>query len=128
MSGSEERELTPKQIAFVESLMNGDTIAAAAEAAKVTERSAYRWLAGGPVAIEYARRRGLAIQQGEVLSARAASLAVGVLIQLLSNAAGDVPHMTRLKAAMAILDLNQRTADRDALLSRLERLEGLLSQ
>src|SRR5690349_4944003 len=115
--------ITPKQMQLIDALMAGDGVPDAADHLHIPLRTCYRWLASPAVSQEFNRRRSLAIQSGETLAVRAASLAVTTLIRLMANQSGDVSDAVQLKAAVAALDIIERIADRDSLSSRLAALE-----
>ncbi len=122
MTGSDIR---PKQKRFVAAMMTTKTIAQAAAAVGVTERTGLRWLADPEV------KRALTDAQTEAL-ATVTRQAVGKMteaLNTLASIAGDeeAPAGSRVSAARAILENALRFNEALTLAERVAALEEKLS-
>ena len=116
--------LSPKQAAFLASLMSGSTITAASEAAEVTERTAYRWLATPDFQAAYRAARREAVQAATARLQQAASQAVETLCRNLE--CGDPP--VEVRAAVAVLQQSFKATELEDVSERLAQMETALSR
>jgi len=110
--------------ALLAAFVSGAHIAAAAERAGISERTARRRLADPRFQRDLAQARSdLVVASVNALSAAAAA-AVAAMVDLLVPA---TPSSVRLGAARAILELGLRLREGDDLLARLDALERAVS-
>jgi hypothetical protein len=113
--------LDARQEAAVVALVNQPSVAKAAEACGVPERTLYRWLAEPAFSKAYRRARRLAFSHAIALSQRLAVLAVNVLGKVANDA--GAPHAARVSASSAILKFSRESIELDDLAGRIETLE-----
>lgn len=122
MAGLHASALTAKQESAILALLNEPTIAKAAAAAGVGERSLYRWLDEPEFAAAYRKARRQAFSQAIALTQRYAPMAVQVLAKVASDASATTA--ARVSAATAILKYGREGIELDDLAARVEQLES----
>src|SRR4051812_2717927 len=116
-----DSELTSQQEKALAELLNQPTVAKAAAAAKVSERTLYRWLAEPTFDAQYRQRRRQAVGHATAQLQRAAGAAVVVLSRLMISDA--TPAAVRRQAACDILTFAIKSVELDDLAARIEALE-----
>ncbi len=121
-----EKELTPRQRAFVAHVAAGATIRAAAGTIGLSERQARAWMTMPPI-------RGAIHAQVDEIVERAASLAVDALpdaLDTLKAIMGDAkqPPAARVAAARTIVDAAGRLSSSAIFTRRLAELETQLRE
>jgi hypothetical protein len=111
-----------RRAAAIRALLTAPTIAAAAAQIGVNEKTLDRWLADASfaAAVRAAQRRIFACALGSLH----ASLADAVATLRAGLAADPAPPPTRVRAAIALIDLALRAHDTLDVEERLSRLEG----
>ena len=118
--------LTPKQERAIVALLNEQTVARAAKAAQVGERTMYRWLDEPGFSRAYYKARRDAFSQAIGLTQRYAPLAVNTLAQVMADQAA--PASSRVSAAIALLRFGREGIELDDLAARVEALENAAPQ
>ncbi len=121
MAGNLTDNLSPKQERAIIALLNEHNIAKAARAAKVGERTIYRWLREAEFSKAYRRARRDAFGQAIALTQRYAPLAVNTLAQVMMDE--KAPHTSKVQAATAILKFGREGIELDDLAARVADLE-----
>lgn len=121
-----EKELTPRQRAFVAHVAAGATVRAAAGTVKISERQARTWMTTPAI-------RGAIHAQVDEIVSRAASLAVDALPDALDTLKAIMrdttqPPAARVAAARAILDAAGRLSSSAIFTRRLAELEAQLRE
>lgn len=113
--------LSARQHKAVEAMLQEPTVARAAAAAGVNERTLRRWLKETPFrsALLAARREGFSQAIG--LTQKYAPVAVAALVKILNDS--NSPHSSRVSAAGMLLKFGREGIELDDLAERLERLE-----
>ncbi len=117
--------LTPRQGRFVAALWTCKTIAEAAKAAGISERTGLRWVHLPAVQDALRQEQQGALAEVTRQSVKAMTGALGVLVDV--TTAPDAPWAARVSAARAILESGLRfteTIDLEARVSKLENAEG----
>lgn len=114
--------LTPKQEAAILALMNETTVTRAAETVGVDARSIYRWLEDPTFAAAFRRTRREAFAQAMSATQRYAGLAVHALAKVMTDA--NANPQARVAAASALLKFSRESLELDAIVERIEQLEG----
>jgi len=114
-------ELSPREQQFLAALLAQPTVLAAAKAARVPERTAYRWLVAAPFKAAYAEARRQAMQQSTARLQRAAGQAVATLEEIMGDS--DAPSTARVSAARATLEIAYRAVEIEDLTERIAALE-----
>ena len=114
-------DLSARQRKFVTAMLTSPTIGGAAEAAGVTERTAYRYLNDPAVKTALSSALDDALSQ----AAARATAAMGAALETLTriHRDGAAPAGARVSAARAILDAGPRLREAMDLAARIERLE-----
>lgn len=107
-------------------LMSESTIAKAAQASGVSERTLYRWLGDPAFSGAYRSARRAAVELAMSRLQRSAAAAADVLVELASDRTTAAP--VRLGAAREVLDLALRSLEHDDLEARLAALEAAHAQ
>ena len=118
--------LTPKQQRAIVALLNEQTVARAAKAAQVGERTMYRWLDEPGFSRAYYKARRDAFSQAIGLTQRYAPLAVNTLAQVMADQAA--PASSRVSAAIGLLRFGREGIELDDLAARVEALENAAPQ
>ena len=113
--------ITPRQEKAIAALINETSVAAAAEASGIGQRTIHTWLKDEAFVAEYRRCRRDAFTQAIALTQRYASLAVATLARVMSDPAA--PHTARVSAAVAMLRFGREGIELDDLAVRIEALE-----
>lgn len=115
------KKLTPKQYRFVVALAGSRTVKEAIATAKITEKTAYRWLKDSYFQdqLRKARRDVLFQATGELTAA--VSGAIGTLSAIMDD--DTQPASARVSAARTILDTAFNAIQADDLQERVEAIE-----
>jgi hypothetical protein len=114
--------LTPVQEKAITALLAEPTIAKAAEATGVTERTIYRWMTNDPeFGAAYRKARREAFGQAVGLSQRLAPMAVTTLAKVMSDAGAS--HSARVSAATNLLRFGREAIELEDIAARVEALE-----
>jgi len=113
--------LSPRQQAFVTALLTAPTITHAMAAAKVPERTAYRWLADPIFLAAYRQAKRDALGHATGRLAVLADEAVETVQAILKDP--EAPATVRLAAAKAVLDTALKVAEVEDLQARIKALE-----
>ena len=115
-------ELTPNQEKAVVGLINETSIAAAARASGVGQRTLQTWMTDDAFMRFYRRARREAFNQAIALTQRYASLAVTTLAKVMADP--NAPHTAKVSAASAMLRFGREAIELDDLAARVETLEA----
>jgi leucyl aminopeptidase (aminopeptidase T) len=118
-----EGGLTPQQENAIVGLINETSVAAAARASGVGQRTLHKWINDDDrfmAAYRAARRH--AFDQAIALTQRYASLAVTTLAKVMADA--SAPHTAKVSAATAMLRFGRESIEMDDLCARVEALEA----
>lgn len=118
--------LSTKQRRFVGALVGARSVRDAAEAASVSERSAWRYLSDGRVKAEIANRQDGMLAQVTAGLVDDMATARQVLREVME--ARRTPVGVRVRAAGMILNYGLRFAELVALAERVARLEKIMEQ
>ncbi len=126
MTGSKPN-LTPKQEKLIAALLRHHTVAAAAEAAGVSEATAFRWMRDSAEfdACYRAARRD-AVQQAIAELQQASGMAVLVLRSVMVDT--KVPASSRIAAASKIIEWAIKAVELEDIEQRLAQLEALMKE
>ena len=121
-STRQRTEPTPRQARYVEALAAGQSYAAAAKAAGVSERSGRAWRSDPVVvaALRDARARALA----DVTTKTVGRLSAAVDVLTMIAADKDMPASARVAAARSLVEWAVRFIETNDLLERIEALEA----
>jgi hypothetical protein len=115
------RGLNTRQEAALVALLNEPTVARAAKAAGVGERTLHRWLTEEPFARAYREARRGVFQQAVSLTQRYASLAVQTLAKVMTEASS--PWNAKVAASSALLRFGREGIELEDMEARIEALE-----
>ncbi|QKK09753.1 MAG: hypothetical protein HND58_17345 [Planctomycetota bacterium] len=118
-----EDGLTPQQEQAIIGLINETSVAAAARASGVGQRTLHQWINDDKrfmVAYRAARRQ--AFDQAIALTQRYASLAVTTLAKVMADA--SAANAAKVSAATAMLKFGRESIELDDLAARIETLES----
>jgi hypothetical protein len=118
--------VTAKQERAIVALLNEQTVGRAATAARVGERTLYRWLRDPAFSHAYRRARREAFGQAIALTQRYAPVAVNTLAQIMMDDAA--PASSKVAAATTLLRLGREGIELDDLAARVEALEEAAPQ
>ena len=118
--------LTPPQERAIIALLNEQTVGRAAGAAKVGQRTLYRWLREPEFSRAYRQARRDAFGQAIALTQRYAPLAVNTLAQVMMD--DQAPSSSKVAAATTILRFGREGIELDDLGARVEALEQAAPQ
>ena len=113
--------LTSRQEAAIGALLNQPTIAKAAEACGVNEKTIRRWFEQPAFSRAYRRARRESFSHAMSLSQRFAPSAIQSLAKILADAAA--PHSAKVSAAATLLKFGRESIELDELAGRVEDLE-----
>ncbi len=122
----ETESFTPRNLpdvrmeAFIAALLSSGTILGAARAAGISEATAYRWLAQGPVKDAYAEARRELMRAAMSKLAAAITQAVDTLVACMAS---DIAPAVRVQASQALLNAALKAQDALELDNRLAALE-----
>jgi len=125
-SGAEPGILSTRQRRFIAALLLAPSIRQAAAAARVSERSAWKYLADPLVKAELAARQDGLVQAAATQLAEDMSLARSVLRKTML--AADTADGTRIMAARGLLEFSMRMLELWALTGRVVATEQRLSE
>ncbi len=118
--------LTPNQERAIVALLHEQTIARAADAVDVSERTLHRWLDKPAFSRAYRKARREAFGQAIALTQRYAPLAVNTLAQVMMDQ--SAPHHAKVSAATTMLRFGREGIELDDLAARVEALEQAAPQ
>jgi hypothetical protein len=113
--------LTPKQDQAIIALLNEPTIAKAATALGVSERTLHRWLEEETFHRAFRKARREAFAQAIAVTQRYTPMAVHTLAKVMTD--GSVQASARVSAATNLLRFGREALELDDLAGRLEALE-----
>ncbi len=114
-------KLSQKQERAIVALLDAPTIAKAAEAIGVCERTLYRWLDDPDFAAAYRKARRQAFGVAIGLVQKYAPVAVNCLVRVTTDA--NAPASAKVAAATALLRFGREGIETDDLAVRVEALE-----
>jgi hypothetical protein len=120
--GATMTELSAKQEKCIAALLSEPTIAAAANAIRVSERVVHNWLHEPAFADVYRSARREAVRQAIARLQHASTDAVNVLCGVMADT--GAPPSTRIAAARTVLEHAIHGVELDDLAARLDALEG----
>ena len=122
MRGHGEK-LSRKKETAIKSLLETDTVAAAAKAAGISEATAWRWMKDPEFkeAFREAKKRVLDYSIGRLQ--QATGTAINALISIVSDE--EAPASARVSGAKTILEMAVKVAEIDDIENRIEALEQL---
>ena len=123
MSGHGEKLSRAKQTAIA-ALLTNPSIAAAASAAGIAERTIYRWLKIHGFQQAYAAARQECVKQALATIQQAMSTAVDVLSEVMSDP--KAPASARISAARTVIDNGIKVSEIEKIEQRLSALERRL--
>jgi hypothetical protein len=123
MRHAREDELTARQEKAIIALINETTVARAAEASGIGERTLHRWLQEAQFVEAYRKARRDAFSQAIALTQRYAPLAVTTLAKVMNDPVS--PYTAKVSAASAMLKFGREGIEMDDLAARLDQLEGM---
>lgn len=115
------RGLNTRQEAALVALLNEPTVARAAKACGVGERTLHRWLTEERFAQAYRDARRAVFQQAVSLTQRYASLAVQTLAKVMTDASS--PWNAKVAASSALLRFGREGIELEDMEARIETLE-----
>ncbi len=118
--------LSPKQEKAILALLQEPTIAKAAKAAQIGERTIHRWLSDSDFGKAYRKARREAFGHAIALTQHYAPLAVNTLATIMADA--STPAHARVTAASTLLKFGREGIELDDLAARVETLEGAAEQ
>ncbi len=116
-------ELTPKQHKTIAALLSTPTIAAAAAAVGVGERTVHTWLGDPAFAEAYRAARKEAVQIAIARVQTASGRAVDCLLDIIDTEYTPAPPAVRLAASKAILEFALKAVEIEDIQARLDALE-----
>ena len=116
-----ESGLTVLQEKTISALLTETSVAGAARAVKVGERTIFTWLRIPAFATEYRRCRREAFGQAVALAQRYAPLAVNTLAKILADP--DAPQHAKVTAATSLLRFGREGIELEDIADRVEALE-----
>ncbi len=119
-------DLSPKQEKAILALLQEPTIAKAAKAAQIGERTIHRWLSDSDFGKAYRKARREAFGHAIALTQHYAPLAVNTLATIMADA--STPAHARVTAASTLLKFGREGIELDDLAARVETLEGAAEQ
>ncbi len=122
MSAADPHGLSAKQEEGIIALINNPSIAKAAAALGVNDRTVYRWFDDPMFSREYRKARRQAFKQAISISQKYAAAAVQTLVAIMADQ--KMNGSTRVSAAEAVLRFSRDSIELDDLEGRLEALEG----
>ena len=126
MAEPSTHNLTPAQENAILALLAQPSVAKAAEACGVPERTLYNWLDDPHFDRAHRRARKLAFRQAIALSQRYAAMAVQTLAKVASDP--NVPAAAKVSASTALLKFSRESIELDDLAERVEALEAELKE
>jgi len=118
--------MSTRQRRFIQAVMTSPSIKQAAAAAKVGERTAYRYLDDPAVRAALAKLQDDSMAQAARETVAAMSEALQVLRAIQNDKAA--PHAARVSAARAIRDSGPRLNEQALLSERVAELEGKVNE
>ncbi|MFN7020210.1 MAG: hypothetical protein ACK4WH_02630 [Phycisphaerales bacterium] len=114
--------LTPEQEAAIAALIANATIAKAAEAAGISERTLYRYLKDPDFRAAYRDARRQTFSQAIALSQRYTPIAVNVLAKVMTDPLAA--NASKVAAAAAVMRFGRESIELDDVVERIEKLEA----
>jgi len=114
--------VNPRQERAIAALLNEPTVARAAQAVGIGERTLHRWIEEPRFANAYRRARRRAFGQAVALTQRYAVVAVQSLARIITDQSAS--HGARVSAASALLRFGREGIELDDLCARVEALEA----
>ena len=114
-------QLTAKHERAIIALMSESSVAAAARAAGVGERTIHSWLRDEDFRASYRRARQEAFDRAISMTQQYAAAAVKTLLQIMADKESGA--QARVSAAVALLKFGREGMELDELQARVERLE-----
>lgn len=124
MAGSEQ--LTRRQEKALLALLTSPSVAEAARAAGIGERTLWRWFQQEPFARRYRELRRQSVAQAVARLQRSAGVAVETLEAVMTDK--QAPAAARVRAAVATLELAVRGAELEELSARVAALEDAVKR
>ena len=121
MAEPSTHNLTPAQENAILALLAQTSVAKAAEACGVPERTLYNWLDDPHFERAYRKARKLAFRQAISLTQRYAPMAVQTLAKISTDQ--SAPHAARVSASTALLKFSRESIELDDVVERVEALE-----
>lgn len=118
--------LSPRQELAISALLHEPTIARAAAAANVGERTLHKWLTQERFAEAYRRARRSVFEQAVSLTQRYASLAVQTLAKVMTDHSS--PWNAKVAAATSMLRFAREAIELEDLAARLEAVERRVAE
>src|SRR5690606_39938518 len=125
MAGALVDKLTPSQEKAIIALLAEPSLARAAAACGIGERTLYRWLREPAFMSAYRRARREAFSHAIALTQRYAPLAVQTLAKVMSDE--NAPHTAKVQAATSLLRFGRDGIELDDLQERIEALEAQMA-
>ena len=122
MAGIDVDGLDPKQEEAITALLAEPTVAKAAIACGVGERTIHRWLDEPAFSRAYRNARRQAFSHAVSLTQRYAPLAIQTLAKIMADP--EAPFPSRVSAATALLKVGRESLELDDLAVRIEALEA----
>jgi len=121
MTPNGKNELTARHDRLILAMLERPTLAEAAQAAGVSEKTARRWRTMPAFQAAYRKARGEAFSQAVGRLAAMCGQAAAVLGDVMAD--NDAPHHARVSAAVAVLRYARDGVELDDLAQRIEQLE-----
>src|SRR5690606_12384514 len=125
MAGALVDKLTPSQEKAIIALLAEPSLARAAAACGIGERTLYRWLREPAFRSAYRQARREAFSHAIALTQRYAPLAVQTLGKVMAD--DSAPHTARVQAATSLLRFGRDGVELEDLQERLEALEAQMA-
>jgi hypothetical protein len=122
MTEDQPNTLTPKQENAIIALMSKPSLAKAAAAAGVSEKTLYRWLREPEFTDRYREARREAFGHAIAMTQRHAAAAVATLSKVMADE--KAPPAARVQAASTLLRFARQGIELDDLAARVEALES----
>ena len=122
MSGVQDQGLTPQQDQCVIALLNEPTVAKAAAAVGVNERTVYRWLDEPAFGRVYRKARREGFAQAVGMAQKYAAHAMQALVKMIADAA--TPPAVRATCCGMVLKFGRESIELDDVVQRVEEIEA----
>lgn len=114
--------LTAKQGTAIAALLSSPTIAKAAEAAKVGERTLYKWLKVPAFKAAYREAQRESFKHAVGMCQKYLPHAVQTLVKVMAK--DDAPESAKVSAASALMKFGRESIELDDVVERVEKLEA----
>ena len=118
--------LTARQGAAIAALLLHPTIAKAAEAAEIGERTLYTWLKEPAFKAAYREAQREAFKHSIALTQKYLPHAVQTLVKVMAD--DKAPHSAKVSAASALMKYGRESIELDDVVGRVEKLEAAAAQ